>query len=636
MMAATTMDIFVAALGWGLLHFVWQGLMVGASAALLLAQMRLASARKRYAVCALALATCLCLPLLQLGWMLATATSVADALNDGAAVNAAQPDAMLEMQARLSAHVPALVLAWSLGVSLMALRLGLGLVWVGRLRRSAVTVPAVWQARLNAVAQRLGLTRKVLLQSLPDMLSPITVGFWRPVVLVPAALLSGMPVALLEALLAHELAHVRRWDYLANLLQNMVEALLFFHPVVWWLSGRMRTERELVADELAAQALDDPRQLALALHELSLMATPVATLTPNRPAALALSAQGGSLLQRMQRLLAPAPQTSSWKLAMPALLLAGCSLLVHANAGSPSHRGAQVVSGIVVDMPTASPVVTIPHADPATPAAATELPPVPAPAIALSIAPMLQLPFNAKHALVLEEGSGRIVMSKDADAVVPIASLTKLMTAMVVLDAKLDPNESLHIAREDVDMLKHSASRVAVGAEMPRLAALKLALVSSENRAASALARTFPGGSVAFVAAMQAKIHSLGLTHTTIGEPTGLSPANTSTATEVAKIVEAAARYPEIARITSGRVAEVAVNGRARELHNTNRLVGGTGWDIRLSKTGHTDEAGRCLTMRMKSGLKTYTVVLLGADGSAQRLRDASKIRQTLLSKHPA
>jgi len=203
----------------------------------------------------------------------------------------------------------------------------------------------------------------------------------------------------------------------------------------------------------------------------------------------------------------------------------------------------------------------------------------------------------------------------------------------VVLDAKLDPNESLHIAREDVDMLKHSASHVAVGAEMPRAAALKLALVSSENRAAAALARTFPGGGAAFVAAMQAKIRSLGLTHTTIGEPTGLSPANTSTATEVAKIAEAAARYPEIARITSERVAEVAVNGRARELHNTNRLVGGAGWDIRLSKTGYTEEAGRCLTMRMKSGVKTYTVVLLDANGSAQRLRDASKIRQTLLAK---
>ncbi len=643
MIATTNMDTFIAALGWGLLHFVWQGLMVGAAAGLLLVQMRNASPRKRYAVCALALATCLGLPLLQLGWM---AFMGADSATEGLSLTGAQPDALQELEAQLSVHLPALVVAWSLGVGLMGLRLGLGLLWVGRVRRSATAAPAAWQTRLNAVAQRLGLQRKVLLQLLPDSVSPITVGFWRPVVMVPAALLSGMPVALLEALLAHELAHVRRWDYLANLLQNVAEALLFFHPVVWWLSSRMRVERELVADELAAQALDDPRRLALALHALSLLTAPVEAV---QPVSLALSARGGSLLQRMQRLLAPAPQTSSWKLAMPALLLAASSLLVHANAGAPQHNEARAVSGTVAPAPSipavavnTSPAPSVAVADAAVAVPVPVAAPMPAPALAPSAAPqvtatpLLQLPFNAKHALVLEEGSGRVVMAKDADAVVPIASLTKLMTAMVVLDAKQDPNERLHIAPEDVDTLKHSSSRVAVGAEMQRQAALKLALVSSENRAAAALARTFPGGSTAFFAAMQAKIRSLGLTHTTIGEPTGLSPANTSTATEVAKIAEAAARYPEIARITSERVAEVAVNGRARELHNTNRLVGGSGWDIRLSKTGYTEEAGRCLTMRMKSGVKTYTVVLLDANGSAQRLRDASKIRQTLLTKHPA
>ncbi len=385
---------------------------------------------------------------------------------------------------------------------------------------------------------------------------------------------------------------------------------------------------------MGVKLLEEPRKLALALHELSklTMADPV-----HGAPALAMSARGGSLFHRVQSLVAPAPQTSSWKLAMPALLLAVGSLLVHANAGSSPQPTAQVVSGLVTNAPAA--------ALPAPPAQAMALAPAvaptaaPAPVVAATTptaAPLLQLPFNAKHALVLEEGSGRVVMAKDADAVVPIASLTKLMTAMVVLDAKQDPNERLHIAPEDVDTLKHSASRVAVGAEMQRQAALKLALMSSENRAAAALARTFPGGSAAFYAAVQAKIRSLGLTHTTIGEPTGLSPSNTSTAAEVAKIAEAASRYPEIARITSERVAEVAVNGRARELHNTNHLVGGAGWDIRLSKTGYTEEAGRCLTMRMKSGAKTYTVVLLDANGLAQRQRDASKIRQTLLTKHPA
>ncbi len=177
-------------------------------------------------------------------------------------------------RAALQAWMPALVLAWSAGVGLMSLRLCLGLAWVGRLRRQAVAAPAIWQARLDALALRMGLrrSRQVPLKLHAGLSSPVTVGFWRPVILLPAALLSGMPVALLEALLAHELAHVRRWDYLVNLLQSVAEALLFFHPVVWWLSARMRAEREQVADALAAQALQDPQQLATALHALSLHA----------------------------------------------------------------------------------------------------------------------------------------------------------------------------------------------------------------------------------------------------------------------------------------------------------------------------------------------------------------------------
>lgn len=242
----------------------------------------------------------------------------------------------------------------------------------------------------------------------------------------------------------------------------------------------------------------------------------------------------------------------------------------------------------------------------------------------------LHLPVNAKHMVVLDDATGRVLMARDQDAVVPIASLTKLLTAMVVLDARLDPREPLRIAPEDVDTLKHSASRVPVGTRMTRWSALEMALMASENRAAAALARTFPGGEAGFLHAMQAKIHSLGLTRTVIHEPTGLSPANTSTATEVAAIARAASRYPEIARITSTQRSQVPVNGRERELHNTNRLVGAKGWDIRLSKTGYTEEAGRCLAMRMMSGKRTVTVVLLDADGSAQRLRDAALIRRSL------
>ena len=582
-------------LGWVLLHVVWQGLIVGALAGVLLWLLRDASPRWRYAVCALALLICLALPSLHLAWLLTGSANE-------------WPGELPRWLLELRTHLPALVTAWSLGVSLMTARLGLGLIWVHRLGRSASPSPAIWQARLDALATRLGVQRKVTLKLLPALSSPLTIGCWRPLVLLPAALLSGMPVHLIEALIAHELAHVRRWDYLANLLQSVVEALLFFHPVVWWLSTRMRAEREQVADELAAEALGDPRCVALALHELSLMAPSISSSSPH----LVLSAQGGSLFKRVERLLlVPQPHrhTASWKLALPALLLACSSLLVQAGS-------AQISSGPVT---LAAPAAVAP------PLAAPELP----------VSALLHLPLNARHVLVLEEGSGRIVMAKDADAVVPIASLTKLMTAMVLLDAKLDPAEPLRIAPEDVDTLKHSRSHVPVGAQMSRGAALKLALLSSDNRAAAALARTYPGGSSAFVQALQAKIRSLGLTRTAIAEPTGLSPANTSTANEVAKIVAAASRYPEIAQITSGKQAQVPVNGRLRDLHNTNGLVGGKGWDIRLSKTGYTEEAGRCLTMLVKSGARIFTVVLLDADGSTQRLRDALRIRQSL-AKLPA
>jgi len=226
--------------------------------------------------------------------------------------------------------------------------------------------------------------------------------------------------------------------------------------------------------------------------------------------------------------------------------------------------------------------------------------------------------------------TGKELYSSNPDLRLPIASVTKLLTAMVVLDAKLDPNEKLRITSDDVDTLKHSRSRVRVGTQMSRQSALEMALMESENRAAAALARTFPGGEAGFAKAMQTKIRSLGLKHTAISDPTGLSPANTSTATEMAVVTAAAARYGEIERITSVKKAKVPVDGKPREIRNTNRLVGTKGWNIRVSKTGYTEEAGRCLAMRILNGKRPVTVVLLDADGSAQRLRDASLIRKSL------
>ena len=568
----------VPALGWVLLYFVWQGVIVGAVSAVLLWLLRHASARWRYAVCALALLLCLCIPTVHLLSLL-SGTSLAQ-------LPMAAPPAW---RAALQAWMPALVLAWSAGVGLMSLRLCLGLAWVGRLRRQAVAAPAIWQARLDALALRMGLhrSRQVPLKLHAGLASPVTVGFWRPVILLPAALLSGMPVALLEALLAHELAHVRRWDYLVNLLQSVAEALLFFHPVVWWLSARMRAEREQVADALAAQALQDPQQLATALHALSLH-----TAAPQH-SGLLMSARGGALLTRIERLMAPGLDTAGWKLAVPALLLACATLLLQVQ-GKPAVSGATLAEAAVA---------------------------------------MLDLPVSAKHMLVFDDSTGQVLMAKDADAVVPIASITKLMTAMVVLDAGLDPEETLRIVRADGDSSLQRHSLLADGVAVSRGTLLQLALLPSENRAAAALARTYPGGNAAFAQALQAKIRALGLTRTTLTDPVGSSPANTSTASEVAKIVAAAARYPDIARITSHPQASVAVDGKWRTLHNTNPLVGGKGWDILLSKTGSSHEAGSCLSMRMRSGGKHVTVVLLDADGAQRRSLDAGHIRDTLADR---
>lgn len=334
---------------------------------------------------------------------------------------------------------------------------------------------------------------------------------------------------------------------------------------------------------------------------------------------------------------------TNWRLALPALLLICGSLIVRAASGDPEvveptsapttaaigPSGEVTPAPLAPSAPASSTFPPVAQAPRTVEPAPMPSPTAPADAAAQEAAPLMKLPVNARHMLVIDD-AGRVLMAKDADAVVPIASLTKLMTAMVVLDAKQDMAEEIRIDDADVDRLKHSKSRVKVGATMSREAALELALISSENRAASALARHFPGGMPAFELAVTAKIRALGLRHTALADPTGLSPTNTSTASEVARIAAAASRYPAIARISSDKSSEVEVNGRPRELRNTNHLVGAKGWDIRLSKTGYTEEAGRCLAMRMKSGGSTITVVLLDADGSAQRLRDASLIRKSL------
>ncbi|MGV7206841.1 serine hydrolase [Oxalobacteraceae bacterium A2-2] len=245
----------------------------------------------------------------------------------------------------------------------------------------------------------------------------------------------------------------------------------------------------------------------------------------------------------------------------------------------------------------------------------------------LSAAAIAAVPLGSQSVLVVEDG-GKVLLEKNANVQVPIASLTKLMTAMVVLDAKLDMDEPINIDKSDVDTLKHSASRVPVGAEISRGDVLQLALMSSDNRAAASLARTYPGGPAAFAAAVRAKIKALGMTQTVIEEPTGLSPNNRSTAADLVKMATAAAAYPDIRRITTDTKDVIRIKGRDVEYHNTNRLVGAKGWDIGMSKTGYTEEAGRCLIMRIKSAGKNATLVLLNAKANSARLMDALNIRR--------
>jgi len=256
--------------------------------------------------------------------------------------------------------------------------------------------------------------------------------------------------------------------------------------------------------------------------------------------------------------------------------------------------------------------------------------------LSISSAAALAVPFGSQSVLVVEDDTGKILLEKNASAIMPIASLTKLMTAMVILDAKQDMQELIEIDRSDVDTLKHSSSRVPVGASIPREDVLQLALMSSDNRAAASLARTYPGGVPAFKAAVRRKIAALGMSNTVIEEPTGLSPHNRSTAADLVKMANAASGYKEITDRTTDAKNLVSINSREVEFHNTNRLVGAKGWDVGLSKTGYTQEAGRCLIMSIKAAGKNATMVLLNAGASSARVLDALNIRRYITGESPA
>jgi D-alanyl-D-alanine endopeptidase (penicillin-binding protein 7) len=243
-----------------------------------------------------------------------------------------------------------------------------------------------------------------------------------------------------------------------------------------------------------------------------------------------------------------------------------------------------------------------------------------------------KLRLASANAVIWDPAAQRPIYAKAADEVTPIASLTKLMTAIVVLDAAQPADEAIEIETDDFDFLKGSRSRLRMGATLPRREMLRLALMSSENRAASSLARHYPGGTTAFVAAMNAKASALGMTRTHYADPTGLSADNMSTANDLAKLVQVAAEYPLIREFstTPAHYVELQPTGRMLTFNNSNSLVKNQAWDIQLQKTGYIREAGRCMVMLTTIGSKPFVIVLLDSWGKYTRLGDAQRVKHWL------
>jgi D-alanyl-D-alanine endopeptidase (penicillin-binding protein 7) len=232
--------------------------------------------------------------------------------------------------------------------------------------------------------------------------------------------------------------------------------------------------------------------------------------------------------------------------------------------------------------------------------------------------------------LVYDDKEDKILYGKNINVVVPIASITKLMTAMVLLDAGQPMDEEVTITDEDVDKLRNSASRLEVGTTLSRREMLRLALMSSENRAASALARNYPGGMGAFVAAMNQKARALGMADTNFLDPTGLHEENVSTAEDLLKMVKAASGYETIRAFTTTAKCQINDGRRCLTYNNTNALVKRSDWEIRLSKTGFINEAGRCLVMETEIVQRPVIIVLLDAPDTQGRTEDALNIKRWL------
>ena len=241
-----------------------------------------------------------------------------------------------------------------------------------------------------------------------------------------------------------------------------------------------------------------------------------------------------------------------------------------------------------------------------------------------------ELDLNASVALVVDQRTNEVLFSKNDSAVLPIASLTKLMTGLVVVEAGQNMDETITITRDDIDTIKGSRSRLAVGTRLTRGEAMHLALMSSENRAANALGRHFPGGLDAFVKRMNDKAAELGMHDTRYVEPTGLSSRNQSSAQDLALLVNAASADATVRQLSTSPEYQVEVGNRMLQFNTTNRLVKSPDWDIGVQKTGYISEAGQCLVVQTRLKGRNVIMVLLDSASKISRIRDAELVRRWL------
>jgi D-alanyl-D-alanine endopeptidase (penicillin-binding protein 7) len=244
--------------------------------------------------------------------------------------------------------------------------------------------------------------------------------------------------------------------------------------------------------------------------------------------------------------------------------------------------------------------------------------------------------LSSSGVLVLDSTTGQTIYSKNADQTAPIASITKLMTAMVVLDAKLPLDEVIQLTSEDIDLVKNTHSRLPIGSHFRRDDLMRLALMASDNRAASALGRSYPGGIIAFVDAMNAKARELGLNSTKYVDSSGLTPGNVSSPQDLGKLVAQASKYDLIREYTTTGAVNVTLpdSGKKLSFVNTNSLVRASDWKIGLSKTGYINESGKCLVMQAMIANQPIVIVLLDSWGKLTRVADANRIRKWL-EKNP-